>query len=244
MIFLMGVIIGCGSTENETESVVSEIVAEEDTMPDNEEESAVDDSITEETEEDESVIEEPMAEDDSTDAQPEETEPEQENTEVNAENVADTGTCADYITYECWEGEETESYTLYYDGSRLNYLGGVYELWHEGNGELFGLDAYDLDKCILGYSVCSYEWDTMSAGMEESGNKLILEEVRGDAIMYVYEGYQASTEMTFWQIAFVANTDVAGTYYFNFISTDELEVLGFNDIYDFISCLGEVKVNN
>ena len=236
MIFTMVSMAGCASSEVETETVVNESEVEA-------EETVVEETVVEELLIEETVLEETILEENVIEVPVTETEIEQEISDVDTENVSATDTYTDSITIKGWSEDNTEAYTLYFDGSRLNYLGNVFELWGEGNGELFGPDASDHEKNILGRYIDEWEWDSFLGEMESYSKKVILEEVRGDATMYVYEGYSPWTEKTFWEIVFAANSDVKGKVYFNYFTDIELTALEMKDIYELVTCFGEVKVS-
>ncbi len=142
------------------------------------------------------------------------------------------------------EEEYPKSYTIYFDQSRLNYLGNASEFYEDSSGELFGRSPYDISTLISGNYLNEEETAIWTENMIEEKWKPVFEEMRGDGVMNVYEYVSSVTGETFWEVKYYLPYDGSDCVLFTGFTEATLETYGMQDIYDMVSCFGELKANN
>lgn len=129
-----------------------------------------------------------------------------------------------------------------FDASRINHLGSVMELWREGNGELFGFDPSDINTVVIGYYKSPEEMPLYIESVEYDNLTLLFEEVRGDATMYVYEGFRETTGETYWEIVYVVDAENLDGVYVGDFTAEILSAYGIADVNDLVTCFGNLKI--
>ncbi len=137
--------------------------------------------------------------------------------------------------------DSSKKYTVTFDSFYLPYIGERDESWG-AEGYLYGDESLGYDNVVSVYCVDPQEYEYYWKNAEEKGYWVTAIELRGDALMYVYEGnFQGDR---YWNVFFKIETEagIEGVMFLNITERYFLEK-GMAETLNILDMFGELKIH-